>query len=93
MFIPRRFIIAALVLFASIGQADAQFLANIFGFFARTFNFLCPIAQPVLSAFFNLTLPECFDLPEPAPAPTPSPKKGKVVAVSSPIPVAPSETP
>jgi hypothetical protein len=94
MFIPRRFLVAALVLLASIGQADAQFFANIFGFLTNAFNFLCPVAQPFLEIFFNASLPECFEIdvpnPEPAPAPT---KKGKVVAtVSSPI-VAPSETP
>ena len=92
MFIPRRFLIAALVLLASIGQADAQFFANIFGFLTRTFNFLCPITQPVLQEFFNITLPECFEIPSPEPAPAPT-KKGKVVAVTSPVAVAPSETP
>jgi hypothetical protein len=93
MFIPRRFLVAALVLLASIGQADAQFFSNIFGFFTNAFNFLCPIAQPVLQGFFNVTLPQCFDIPNPGPAPAPAPtKKGKVVAVSSPV-APPSATP
>ena len=93
MFIPRRFLVAALVLLASFGQADAQFFSNIFGFFARAFNFLCPVTQPVFETFFNITLPECFEIEEPNPEPAPAPtKKGKVVAAPSPV-AAPSETP
>lgn len=87
MFIPRRLLVVVLVVLASIGSADAQLLSSIFGFLTRSFNFLCPIAQPILSSFFNITLPECFDLPEPEPGPAPT-KKGKVVAVT-PSPVAP----
>ena len=93
MFIPRRFFVAALVLLASIGQADAQFFGNLFGILSSAFTFLCPIAQPILSSFFNITLPDCsvISLPEPAPVPAPT-KKGKVVAISSPV-NAPTETP
>ena len=92
MFIPRRFLVVVLVVLASIGSADAQLFSSLFGFLSRAFNFLCPIAQPVLSGFFNITLPECFELPEPEPAPAPT-KKGKVVSVTSSPVAPPSETP
>lgn len=87
MFIPRRFLIALLVLVLSIGSADAQFFQNIFGFLGGVFNFLCPIAAPVFETFFNITLPDCIDIPiDPAPAPT---KKKEKITFGTSAPVAP----
>jgi hypothetical protein len=89
MIIPRRSVFVALMLIASIDRADAQFFQRIFGFLTSSFNFLCPIVEPVFESFFNITLPDCIEISVPGPGPAPAPtKKGKVTTGTD-APVAP----
>jgi hypothetical protein len=87
MIIPRRSLIVTLMLIVSIDRADAQLFQRLFGFFTRSFNFLCPIAEPIFESFFNITLPDCITIDTPSPGPAPT-KKGKVTTGTE-APVAP----